>query len=432
MRNIKMIPDHTRKVIKGNILHTPSFGKVEVLPRGYIVVDENGIIEGIYAENEYKSDKDIVYDFGDKLILQAMCDMHVHGPQYPMMGLGLDEPLMSWLQKYTYPQESRFSNQEYATSTYRNFTNALAENGTTRACVFGTVHVDATIQLMAAMQSKGIKGFVGKVNMDRNCHDSLRETSDSSIEETMRWLDLCQFFKDVKPIITPRFTPACTRDLMNRLGDIVLEDDMPVQSHMSESVEEIRTVGQLEPNSRGYWDTYMQTGLWNSKTLMGHCVWSDEEEMRQMAKAGVFAVHCPTSNFNLSSGMCNVRELLNHGVKVVLGSDVGAGHTLNMFDVMASAIQVSKEVARKHGKNDPLSTEEVYYLATSAAQEYFGDKPGFAEGNEFHAIVLDDIWLEDTNQLTPLERLQRALYNRSLDWLVNSFSGDKVIYYRGF
>lgn len=432
MKDSTPMRDYTRKAIRGTIVHAPCFGRVEVLPRGYIVVDERGIIEGVYSEKEYERGLELVYDFDNKLILQAMCDMHTHAPQYPMMGLGLDEPLMSWLQTYTYPQEARFQNQKYAVDTYRAFASAMAEAGTTRACVFGTVHVDATMQLMAAMQNKGLSGYVGKVNMDRNCPDELRETADSSIEETLRWLDLCQFISGVKPIITPRFTPACTRDLMNRLGDIVAEDNLPVQSHISESVEEMFTAGQLEPNSRGYWDTYLQPGLWNDKTLMAHCIWSDEDEMRRMHEFGVTAVHCPTSNLNLSSGMCDVRKLLNRGVKVVLGSDVGAGHTLNMLDVMASAIQVSKEVSRRQGLRDPLSTEEVYYLATSAAQEYFGDKPGFAPGNEFHAIVLDDMWLQDSNFLSPVERLQRALYQRDPNWLVKSFAGPRIIYDRGF
>ena len=152
----------------------------------------------------------------------------------------------------------------------------LIENGTTRVCMFSSLHRPATLILMEELERAGVTGYVGKVNMDRNgVPGLLQETTESSMEETLAWLEQCADFRHIRPILTPRFTPSCTDELMAFLGKLAAERALPVQSHLSENLSEIEWVRQLHPDCQQYWETYEKYGLWGCRTLMAHCVWSD-------------------------------------------------------------------------------------------------------------------------------------------------------------
>ena len=268
--------------------------------------------------------------------------------------------------------------------------------------------------LMEELEKAGVTGYVGKVNMDRNAAPGLlEETTEESRRETLRWLDACQDFRLVKPMLTPRFTPSCTDELMAFLGKLAAERDLPVQSHLSENQAEMAWVRQLHPGCQQYWETYAKYGLWTSRTVMAHCVWSDARERQAMRDAGVTAVHCADSNQNICSGVAPVRAMLNEGVKVALGSDIAGGDHLHMFDVVAASIRASK--ARRvldNWETDFLTVPEGWYLATSAGAAYFAEQPGFAPGNHLHALVLADDDLPQPHPMTPQERLERAVYLR--------------------
>jgi guanine deaminase len=294
---------------------------------------------------------------------------------------------------------------------YCKLASELIRNGTTRVCMFSSLHRKATLILMEELEKAGLTGFVGKVNMDRNGGKNLQETTEESMQETLRWLEECQDFPHIKPVLTPRFTPSCSDELMAFLGKLAVERGLPVQSHLSENTAELELVRQLHPDCAQYWETYAKYGLWTEQTAMAHCVWSDERERAAMRKAGVTAVHCADSNLNLCSGVSPVRALLNEGVKVALGSDVAGGDTLSMFDVVASTIRASK--ARRildDWKTDFLTSAEGWYLGTSAGAAFFGAKPGFAIGEPLHALVLDDGALPPLS--TPEERLSRFITRR--------------------
>ena len=233
------------------------------------------------------------------------------------------------------------------------------------------------------------------------------------MRETLRWLEASRDFRLVKPMLTPRFTPSCTDELMAFLGRLAAERDLPVQSHLSENQAEMAWVRQLHPDCQQYWETYAKYGLWNDRTVMAHCVWSDGRERRAMGDAGVTAVHCADSNQNICSGVAPVRAMLNEGVKVALGSDIAGGDHLHMFDVVAASIRASK--ARRvldNWETDFLTVPEGWYLGTSAGAAYFGERPGFAPGNRLHALVLADDQLPQPHPLMPQERLERAVYLR--------------------
>ena len=401
------------QVLRGNIIQAPRLGELDIREHGYLVL-EDGVVQGVYDALPQALASAPITDYGDRLIMQSFVDMHLHAPQYPMLGMGMDLPLLDWLNTYTFHTEARFADPDFARRTYRRLASDLITNGTTRVCMFSSLHTEATWILMEELERAGVTGYVGKVNMDRNgAPGVLEETTEESMRETLRWLDACQDLRHIKPILTPRFTPSCTNELVAFLGKLAAERDLPVQSHLSENRAEMDWVHQLHPDCKQYWETYAKYGLWNGRTVMAHCVWSDERERQAMKDAGVTVVHCADSNQNICSGVAPVRAMLNEGVKVALGSDIAGGDHLHMFDVVAASIRASK--ARRvldNWETDFLTVPEGWYLATSAGAAYFAEQPGFAPGNHLHALVLADDDLPQPHPMTPQERLERAVYLR--------------------
>ena len=223
----------TTTILKGTIISAPELGRLDITENGCLVAVD-GIIEGIYDTLPEKYAGCPIEDCGSGLILQSFADMHLHAPQYPMLGMGMDLPLLDWLNAYTFPTEAKFADPELAREVYRKLAAELAANGTTRVCMFSSMHREATLILMEELEKAGITGFVGKVNMDRNGGVDLQEETQESIDETLRWLEACHF-EHIKPMITPRFTPSCTNELMAALGKIATEQELPIQSHLSEN-----------------------------------------------------------------------------------------------------------------------------------------------------------------------------------------------------
>ena len=189
--------------------------------------------------------------------------------------------------------------------------------------------------------------------------------------------------------------------------------DIPVQSHLSENTDEMKWVKELHPDCARYWETYDKYGLWKNRTVMAHCVYSDERERAAMKEAGVWAVHCPDSNTCIASGIAPVRTMLKEGVKVAMGSDIAGGAKLSMLDVATEAIRVSKMRWLFGGKQDEerfLTVAEAFYLITGAGQEYFGARPGFGIGDRLHAVVFDDRGMADNPRMNLSERLERIIY----------------------
>ncbi len=398
------------ELLKGHIIEAKSFGEPEITENGYIAI-KDGSIQGVFSELPEVYRGEPVADYSNHLILQGFSDMHLHAPQYPMLGMGMDLPLMDWLKAYTFKTEARFADNDFARETYRKLAQELIDNGTTRVCIYSSVHTDATLILMEELERAGIGGYVGKVNMDRDSYEC-QETTEESKHETLRWLDACERFTLVKPILTPRFTPSCTNELMRWLGEVSLERGVFVQSHLSENKKEIELVKKLHPDCEQYWQTYDQYGLWKDHTIMAHCVHSDEREQQAMIDHNVLCVHCPDSNINICSGFAPVRRMTERGVWVALGSDIAGGAQLPMLQVLTCCLRMSKARAIATNGADPfLTVGEAYYLATSAGARYFGDKDGFAAGNMLHAVVLNDESLPpNTRPLTVKERFERAVY----------------------
>lgn len=401
--------------LKGNIIYTERMNRFSVVEQGYLLV-EDGKIQGIQTELTGKWKEAPVTDYGDRLIIPGLVDLHVHAPQYAFRGLGMDMELLEWLETNTFPEESKYRDMDYAKRAYRMFTDALAKGATTSACIFATIHRPATLLLMDMMEAAGLRTLVGKVNMDRNAPDYLCESdADTSARETVEWIRDAAHkkYKRTKPILTPRFIPSCTDELMEELKKIQMRYDLPVQSHLSENPGEISWVAELCPDSAFYGDAYDRMGMFGAdcRTVMAHCVHSTPEEIRRIRENGVFIVHCPESNMNVSSGAAPVRTYLDEGIQVGLGSDIAAGSDENMFRAMAHAIQASKLRWRLYDDTlKPLTAPEAFYMATKGGGAFFGQVGSFEEGYAADIVVLDDERLTHPQPLGVEQRLERMMY----------------------
>lgn len=418
------------RIYKANILHTPSPNHFEVYQGGYITVDDNGIIQGVYEVLPTEMEDMPVVDFGERLLIPAMNDMHVHAPQYANMGIAMDMELIPWLNTYTFPEEEKFADEQYAKAVYDAFVKELCRQGTMRAAVFATTHIHATQCLAKTFDEMGMGALIGLVGMDRHSPEELVNTASSWASDMQSLMQSMADMAKVKPIVTPRFIPSCTPAMLQTMGTIATQFKLPVQSHLSENKQEIVWVQQLEPQSTCYGDAYHRYGLFGqTPTLMAHCCYTDGEELKLMHANDVCVVHCPTSNCNLASGIAPVRKFLQAGVRVVLGSDVAAGHHLSIFRVMQYAVQVSKlQYALSDGKLPFLTLSEVFYMATKAGGSFFGKVGSFEVGYAFDALVIDDTGIHDVGLPTDCQqRLERFIYLGDDRHIVHRFCQGKEI-----
>ena len=303
--------------------------ELALMEHSHIVV-EGGRVAGVFRTLPERYAQLPVLDYGEQLILPGMTDLHVHAPQFAFRGLGMDMELLEWLNTYTFPEESKYKELEYADRAYGSFVNHLLHSTTTRAAIFATIHVPATELLMQKLDRAGLSCYVGKVNMNRNSPVYLREIStNQALRDTERWLcETKEAYRTVKPILTPRFIPSCTDDLMYGLARLQAKYGVPVQSHLSENYSEIAWIRELCPRSKHYGDAYEQFGLFGGgyPCIMAHCVHSNEDEQALMKKNGVFIAHSPESNMNLASGVAPVNKFLDDGLRVGAGlEDLGKG-----------------------------------------------------------------------------------------------------------
>ena len=418
-------------VLKGNICYSKNSKEICVVENGYVVC-ENNHCAGVYTELPESYEAFPCYDYENQLIIPGLVDLHVHAPQYSFRGLGMDLELIDWLNTHTFVEEAKYADLAYAEKAYDIFVEDLLNSATTRACIFGTIHNEATLLLMRKLEAAGLNAYVGKVNMDRNSPDTLCEVSaEKSAEDTENWIKASAEFEHVKPILTPRFTPSCTDELFAHLSVLQKKYDLPMQSHMSENLSEIEWVKELCPGTECYGDSYDRYDMFGNScpTIMAHCVHSGEKEVEMMRKQGVFVAHCPESNANLSSGVAPVKMYLEKGLKAGLGSDIAAGSVLSIFKAMAMAVQCSKLRWRLYDQSvAPLTVEEVFYLGTKGGGEFFGKVGSFEEGYEFDAVVIDDSTLKHPQELDVKSRLERVIYLSDEKHITAKFvNGNKVL-----
>lgn len=419
------------KLIKGSFIYSIDKDNIEIKENQYLLI-RDGKSEEFYEEIPSRLKNIQIEDYGDDIIIPGLIDLHIHAPQYAFRGMGMDMQLLDWLNTYAFKEEGKYRDLEYAKKQYSKFVSDVKNSATTRLSIFATLHKDATIMLMDMLEEAGIKAYVGKVNMDRNSPEFLTEDTLKSKEDTIEWLeDTKDRYKNIKPILTPRFIPSCTDNLMEEIKQINNIYNIPVQSHLSENKSEIEWVAELHPDTKNYAEAYDKYNLFgkNNKTIMAHCVHCPDDELELIKQNNVVVAHCPQSNANLTSGIAPIKNMLSMGINVGLGSDIAAGSSLSIFRAMSDAVQVSKLRESLTGqKNQTLTLTEVFYLGTKGGGKFFGDVGSFEKGYEFDAVVLNDKSFGDNSDFTLKERLERIIYLSDDRNIVAKYvAGNKII-----
>ena len=323
-------------------------------------------------------------------------DTHIHAPQYANSGIFGKSTLLSWLETYTFPLESSFSSLSVAQRNYTRVVARTLSHGTTTACYHATVHVPATNLLASICQTMGQRAFIGRVCMDRMSPPYYRDESvasaiaDSrSCIEHVRAIDPTNAL--ITAVITPRFAPSCTEPVLRELGALHAETGVPCQTHISENKDEIALVKRLFPESKSYTHVYDDAGLLTEKMILAHCVHLSAEERKLIKMRGAKVSHCPASNTALTSGAARVKQLLDEGITVGLGTDVSGGYSSSVLEEVRHAIMVSRHVAMVDGDQGKLSTEEALYLATRGGAKVVGLENrigGFEVGMDWDAQMI--------------------------------------------
>lgn len=325
-------------------------------------------------------------DHTGKLIVPGFIDIHIHYPQTDVIA-SPGRGLLDWLDRYTFPAERNFVDEAWATEVAEFFCDELLRNGTTTALVFGTVHPQSVEAFFKVAQSRGLRMVAGKVMMDRHCPEFLRDTAQSSYDDSKRLIDNWHGIDRLGYAITPRFAITSTEAQMEVAGTLAREyPTLSVHSHVAENPDEVAWAQELFPRSRSYLDVYDHYGLLKPHAVYAHCIYLDAHDRRRMAETGAVAAFSPTSNLFLGSGLFNLREALDEGVQVGIASDVGGGTSFSMLRTLAAAYQVA------HLKGYVMASLRAFYLATLSGAVALGlaDSIGnFLPGKEADFIVLD-------------------------------------------
>ena len=325
-------------------------------------------------------------DHRGRLILPGFVDTHVHYPQTDIIA-SHGEQLLEWLEKYTFPAERRFADPAHAAEVAGFFCDELLRNGTTTAAAFATVHPASVEALFEAAQQRRMRLITGKVLMDRNCPDFLRDTAETGYADSQALIERWHNRDRLLYAITPRFAPTSTPAQMALAGRLFREHPgVFLQSHLAENRAEVAWVAQLHPEARSYLDVYERAGQLGMRAVFAHCLWLDDTDRLRMAERGAAMSFCPTSNLFLGSGLFDLARARALGVRVGLGTDVGGGTSLSMLQTLNEAYKVLQLGGQS------LSAASGFYLATlgGAHSLYLDDRIGnFAPGKEADFVVLD-------------------------------------------
>lgn len=390
-------------IIVGPVVHSEELTQLTVFDCGLIAVVDGKIVAVEETANnlakiqqEYSICDDFVYHLVEgEFLMPGFTDTHIHAPQYPNAGLGYDKQLLDWLSTYTFPLEKKFSDLSFAAKVYEAIVKKTLANGTTTALYFATIHFDSTVLLADIVAAQGQRAFIGKVNMNYNTPEGYGETTEESYQMTEKFIKQLKELQNnlVQPIITPRFALSCDMPLMTRLGELASRCNVHIQTHISENPGEVAAVKDLYPDCKNYADVYDRAKLLTDKTVLAHGVYLTDDELLVLAARGSSVSHCPNSNTSLKSGLCDVRRLLDAGIKVGLGTDVSGGFSPSVLDAIRNALDVSIHISFGKGEDyAPLTYHEAFYLATlgGATAVALDDKVGnFRVGKYFDALIVN-------------------------------------------
>ena len=402
-------------IFQGTAFSSKSPKELDILENHLFCVNADGIIEKVVAPED-KDYQDILNTYEGKenfhrladgqYFLPGFVDLHVHAPQWAQSGTALDIPLFDWLNTYTFPIESKFSDLDFAKSVYEDVVSTLLANGTTTALYFATVHKEASILLAEICAKKGQRGLVGKVVMDdpEQTPEYYRDAdTKTALEDTEQFiLAVKELAKSVKqgvyPVVTPRFIPSCTSEGLQGLGELAAKYDTHIQSHCSESDWAHGYVQEKYGKNDAF--ALHDFGLLRDKSVMAHCNFLDHDDVDLFAQTGTAISHCPISNAYFANSVIPVAHFHEKGVEIGLGSDISGGFSPSLFDNIRQAVMSSRMLedgvnpalpATERGlPNSRITVNEAFYLATAGGGESLSLPIGrLAENYTWDAQIID-------------------------------------------
>jgi guanine deaminase len=363
-------------------------GSVEYFEDGLLVVAD-GYVDRLGPAEALMKDLPSnvkVVEHGDKLIIPGLIDCHVHYPQIDIIA-SYGERLLDWLEKYAYPAERKFADPEHAKEVAEFFVQELLRNGTTTACVFATVHPQSVDAIFEAASKYGMRLIAGKVLMDKNCPEDLRDTPETGYEQSRQLIEKWHGRDRLSYAVTPRFAITSSEEQLRQAGRLLKEyPDVYLHTHLAENEEEVVQVARQFPWSRSYLDVYEHFELVRERSVFAHCIHMGDEDRKLMARKGAAMAFCPSSNLFLGSGLFDLQAARQCGVGVGAGSDVGGGTSLSVLRTLGDAYKVLQL------KGQPLKPFGALCLATLGSAQALrldGRIGNFEKMKEADFIVLD-------------------------------------------
>ena len=352
---------------------------------GFVAVGDDGRFAAVGDWKDAPRDAEVVNLGSHALITPGFFDTHLHAPQIEMIG-SYGGDLLEWLNRYTFPTERQFADPAHASRIAQLFFDELLHHGTLCALIFSTIHAQATDIFFAEAERRGFRAIIGKTMMDRNAPEFLLESARDSYDQSKALLEKWHKRGLLRYAITPRFAPTSTPELLEAAGTLKREfPDAYVHTHISENTREVLWVQELFPVAE-YADVYDRYGLLDQRSVLAHGVWLTDEELDLLATRGSRIAHCPNSNLFLGSGLFKLHHVLESGVVVGLGSDIGAGTSPSIIAAMSDAYKVQQV------QGVSLTPFELWYLGTLGGAKALSldDETGSLEpGKSADFLVLD-------------------------------------------
>jgi len=383
------------KLIRGTIVHflddpwVAGPGALEVLEDGVLVIRDGKIVETGNArdilDNEAWRALPVV-DHRGQFVFPGFIDTHLHYPQADVIA-SHGKQLLEWLERFTFPAEQKFSDKDHAAQTADFFTKELLRNGTTTAMMFATVHPQSVDAIFECASQLDMRMAAGKVMMDRNCPELLRDTARQSYEDSQQLIDRWHGRQRLSYAVTPRFAPTSTDQQLEFAGKLFAENKgVYLQSHVAENQAEVKWVAELFPWARSYLDVYDHFGLLGNRAVYAHCIYLDTSDLQRMKESETTAAFCPTSNLFLGSGLFDLTKAKNTGVRTGMATDVGGGTS---FSMLRTADEAYKVTQMSGGSITPV---QLFYeitlggAASLSMEQFIGN---FEAGKEADLVVLD-------------------------------------------
>ena len=338
------------KILKGTILSfkkNPFFNNIEesvnIIENGGILI-KNGIIAEVdnFLTIKKKNPLAKTYDYGRHLITAGFIDCHMHYPQTGIIS-SFGKRLIDWLNDYTFPEEKKFIDPEYASKIASLTLNLCLQNGTTTVSSFCTSSPTSVNKFFEEANKREMCVVAGKTCMNRNAPDYLLDTVNSSYDESKKLIEKWHKTNRLVYTISPRFAPTSTPEQLECLGNLWSEfPDCLMQTHLSEQEEEIHWVKNLFPNATNYLNVYEQFDLVRENSIFGHCIHLSDKELDILQERNSSVAHCPTSNLFIGSGIFNLRSFNEKKIKVGLATDTGGGTFFSMLKTMSETYKISQ------------------------------------------------------------------------------------------